>query len=75
MRGLALGLVLLLAGCPRLTPAEEASIARDTVSIAVCQAVTADCKAKALKADAGVSQCWDVYDGCMSAHGLTDGGI
>lgn len=75
---LAIGVILAAAriflGCggqQTLTPADQESITRDGVEIAVCQA-----EARRCKADAGdrPSQCWGVYDACMLHAGLIDGG-
>lgn len=68
---------ILLAGCggSQLSAADQESIARDGIEIAVCQS-----EGKACKADAGpdaqviAATCWPVYDKCMQSAGLKDGG-
>ncbi len=62
----------IAAACNALSPADKASIAADTVYIALCQAETKQCKDES--GDGGTSKCWGVYDACMAAHGLKDAG-
>lgn len=49
---------------------DKTAIAADGVVIALCQAQVKICR----DTDGGAGKCWDVYDSCMSVHGLTDGG-
>ncbi len=65
-------IALALAGCSKLTPADQKVIAADAVSIAACQAEAKACKEDA--GDAAATKCWPIYDACMTSHGLKDGG-
>lgn len=65
---------ILAVGCggATLSAADQESIARDGIEIAVCQQQARDCKADA--GDAAAQRCWPVYDACMTSAGLRDGG-
>ncbi len=80
---LALFAVLFTLGlchCNALTPAEQAKVASDGVKLSACAAAAHLCKvANKIAADidagdAGVSECWDQYEACMTANGFRDGG-
>lgn len=58
-------------GCVALTAEDKARIAKDALSIAICQGVARDCKER--EGDAA-SKCWAAYDACLASKGLRDGG-
>ncbi len=62
--------VFLASACASLSTADKAQIAADSVALGVCQALAHDCKTDGRSP----AECWGVYDDCVSAHGLKDGG-
>lgn len=63
-----LPLIATLSSCVALTAEDKAQIARDQVTISVCQAKGLMCRAE----DAG--HCRDVYEECMTGNGMRDAG-
>ena len=60
-----------LTGAACQTPmVDKTAIAADGVVIALCQAQVKICH----DGDGGAAKCYGVYDACMAAHGLKDGG-
>lgn len=67
----ALSAICLTAAACRAPGVDKTAIAADGVVIALCKAGVKMCKDGS---DAGAGKCWSVYDSCMAAHGLKDGG-
>jgi hypothetical protein len=66
-------LLILVAACGALTPAEQVQVAKNQVDLGVCAAEAHFCK-RASAPDASLAPCWAEFDACMVAHGFQDGG-
>ena len=59
--------------CAALTPAEQATVARDSVTISMCAESAHLCKLYGGDDSGTWDRCWDEYVKCKTAHGF-DGG-